>query len=123
VPTTTSSAFRVAFFVDDSKLGSTLRKLIALGIKDIDSRPVPNAQITKGKIKATSDGSLAGNFLDHARKNGLTTFKARDIKAMLPAIGGKPSSITYLMKVLIKQGEIRKSGKGTATTYHLKGAE
>jgi len=110
--------FRVSFYVDDRKLADALRSLAGTAYGQPEVQPVINAEkATNGTLVARTDGSIAAQFIEHMRKNKLANVNAAIAKDFLKANGRSPQSATYLLTQCVKLHALKRSGKGSQTTY------
>jgi len=106
--------FRVTFFVDDKKLGESLLGLqgIARGRPEVE--PVANAKVGRngGLIAATSKGTSVDLFLNHVHSLGVTEVTPKMASEFLKSLGRSPANSSTILKSLVRQKIVTKSGKG-----------
>jgi hypothetical protein len=114
--------FRVSFFVDDRKLGDSLRALAGMIQGSPEVQPVVNAEVGKnGKLAAKTSGTAAALFMDYLGRRKLKEVNAGVAQEFLKGIGRAPGSATYVIKKVIKLGGLKKTPgtKGSSTTYQV----
>ena len=78
-------------------------------------QPVANGKVEKGKV--TSRGETNEVFIKYAKANKMVKFAARDLADFVKQMGLAPASRGYMLKRLMADGIIKKSGKGANTVY------
>jgi hypothetical protein len=111
--------FKIEAFVEDKRLAEALRALAGLIRGQPSVVPVVNAVHHHGKVKAKSNGALLDMFSQHLTESKLDNFNATKAKEFLKASGRSPSSSNYLLRQAVQAKLIKRSGKGSASIYHV----
>lgn len=111
--------FRIEFFCDDRRVGDALRNLMGIAIGSPTAQPVINAEKTNGKIKAQSGGKLIEMFAHHIANIKDDTFTPKDAQAWLKKLGKSPLSASYILKGVLAQGLVKRTGKSSQSIYHV----
>ena len=107
--------FRIEAFCDDKNLARVLYALAGLVHGQPAIQPVANGKVENGKV--TSRGETNEVFLKYAKANKMVKFAAKDLADFVKQMGLAPASRGYMLKRLMADGVIKKSGKGTNTVY------
>ena len=110
--------FRIEAFCDDKNLPRVLHALMGLVHGQPAIQPVANGM----GIKSPPAGVLTGVFVKYAKANKMVKFAARDLADFVKQMGLAPASRGYMLKRLMADGIIKKSGKGANTVYTVQSA-
>lgn len=112
--------FRVVFFCDDKKLAAVLHSLAGQVISMEPPQPVVNAEVKSKKfIIAKSNGKLASRFIDYLKTSKIQTFTPKDAAAWCEKHGASRSSYSYVLKLAIEAGLLKRTGASSASVYHV----
>lgn len=105
-------------YVEDRRLGD-LFKAIA-GIARGHPRPVPVANVEEdtrhtGLKAKTNSSNLVQHYADNLHKNKIETLKPVDVKEWLVREGYSALSYSYILKGLLKDKVLKRTGKATYT--------
>ena len=107
-------------YVDDRKLGDLLKAIAGIAIGHPRPVPVINAEPHKGVVKAKGNGSnMVEVFTEYLAADKIETFRPADVRAWLAKNGRSKLSANYIMKGLLKSHMVKRTGKSSATTYHV----
>jgi hypothetical protein len=111
--------FRIEAFCDDKNLPRVLYALMGLVHGQPAIQPVANAKVTKGEVRAKSNGQLLEIFAEHLKTNKITTVRPADVKAFSVKHGYSEASSNYFIQQWVKAKLLkRKPGtKGSSSTY------
>jgi hypothetical protein len=111
--------FRIEVFCDDKNLPRILHALTGLAHGHPNIQPVVNAKVSKGQVRAKSNGQLLEMFTEHLKANKITIVAPTDIKAFAAKNGYAESSYAYFLKQLVKAKLLkRRPGlKGHKSSY------
>lgn len=109
--------FKVSFAVDDKKLGDVYRDLAKIGVIDLTSVYMINAQVVGGELKP-KHGSAGEAFVAEVNKRKLDQVNPRMAREIVAAIGFKPTSYFHILESAIEQGLMHRGPKdGTGYLY------
>jgi hypothetical protein len=114
--------FRVSFFVDDRKLGDTLRMLAGVAKGSPEVLPVVNADVGKGgKLVAQTNGGSADLFRQYIKSHNFSIVNANQAKDFLKSVGRGPGSSNYVLRQAVKHGHLKRVAgtKGTKSAYRV----
>lgn len=102
-------------YVDDKHLAKLLTAMAGVVIKMDMPRPVINAMVDKGEIKAISKGGSAkagvANAIAKFAKG--TELPISQIRTMIKDVGGSPDSASYYINSLKNEKVIKLKQRGT----------
>jgi len=103
-------------FVEDKKLAQVLTALAGLVLDPMPApRPVVNAEVAKGKVKAISPerGSIIGRIAGQVQKmQPGHEFDSASMKELIHAAGGNPNSIGTVRNWLTERKLIKSKERG-----------
>ena len=111
--------FRIEFFVEDKRLASALLALVGIAHGQPSILPVINAKKKGNGLAPAVEGNTLERFVAALQPLKGSTIKASDVRAMMPSLGLSDKSYSYLLKKVVDNKLIKKTGKGqgTATRY------
>jgi hypothetical protein len=107
-------------YCDDKKLGDVLRALT--GLTRGQPVAVPMTNVEEGGIggpKAKTNGKLVTMLAEHMVKSKLESIRPKEVGAWLAKIGMSKQSASYVARMAVSEGVIRKTGQSSQTVYHL----
>lgn len=113
--------FKIECFVEDKRLAEALKALagVVRGMPSVV--PVMNVEDERTGLKAKSNGSnLIQVFADHVVSDKITSFTPKDVQAWLVKQGRSKLSSNYICKNLVKNGFVKRVGKSSNSTYHVR---
>lgn len=115
---------RIEIFCEDSKVGAVQRLLATVGVMNVVSQPVTNAKMKRGKVEATSSGSLLDMFMAYAKERKLRELDAASARGFMADAGRKATGYCVFLAQAQKAGLLKKvkgsGGKSTKYTVTLK---
>ncbi len=109
-----TTLFKIDFFVDDKYLAEVLR-VLAGRTRNLSVVPVANAvPLRNGAIKQEA-GHTLGLFLKQLKEQEV--INAKTAKDASQKAGLSPASYSHLLASAVKQGLIKRRGKGKGTKY------
>jgi len=111
--------FRIAFFVDEKRLGRALFALVGLAHGSPEVVPVVNVEKKKGNglTPKIASGSSVERFGEALKPHRGKTVKMGDFAPLMKGLGLSEASRGYLVSQAVKAHLLKRHGKGTATTY------
>lgn len=105
--------FRVTCFCEDNRLGVIKRALAEVGAKDVRDLPVVNAIVGgNGKMKAEVNGGLTERVWAQLIKAKIKAVDTAGLRATAAKQGGSAKNVYNLTAALIKQGRLKRAGRG-----------
>ena len=112
--------FKIEFFVDDKNLGEAFKRLAGLA-RNLSHVYVPNVEPkANGKMHMSSEDSQQ-MFIKEMAKRKLTEVNAAMAREICTGMGFAPTSYSYMLQSLIRNGFMKKTGTPQKARYHLKG--
>lgn len=111
--------FKITFYVDDKNLGEAFKRLSGVA-RNVEHAYVPNVESKpNGKLRTTA-GSTGELFIKEMHKHKLTEVNAFAARKIIEGLGFARSSYSYVLKGLVKDGLLKKTGTPQKTIYALK---
>lgn len=111
---------RVEYFVEDHKLGESLRALLKIAIRPPVSVPVVNAEVRHGKLAKTAKSDVVSMFAQYLTGLGKQKIDSTDAQAFCKKAGMVHSSYGYVLSKAKKAGLIKKNKNNTYTVLTQK---
>ena len=117
--------FRVEFFIKDQKLGDALRALAGKTLGHPNVQPVVNVEEKpNGKLIAKSNGGLLDMFGTYlARNPNVEVMTSKEVGQWLEAEGFSKTSNSYLARMAVKAGMMKRTGGNTHNVKYVIRAE
>lgn len=105
--------FRIVCMVEDKNLHKVLHAVAGLVANMEPPQPVTNALVVKGKVREVSQATSKQElFIEQLAKHHGETVTTTNMREMMIATGGHPSSINNLLSKLVEEKALKRKSKG-----------
>jgi hypothetical protein len=111
--------FRISFFVDDKNLGEAFKRLAGIA-RNLEHQYVPNLEAKPNGKTHVAAGDSQELFVKEMHKRKLVQVNADKAREICTSMGFSPTSYSYMLQGLVKNGFLKKSGSPQKYVYTLK---
>lgn len=100
---------------DDACVGAVQRALAGIrGVRDVRSRPMVNAKMQNGHVRAETSGNSLDMLVSHLAKNKrIKSVTPADLRAFMTSVGRSEKSTPGLIKDAIEAGVLKRIAGAT----------
>ena len=111
--------FMIKFYVDDKSVGEALKRLAGIA-RNLEHAYVPNLEPKpNGKVRMAAADTME-MFVKELHKRRLADFDAQKAREIAVSLGFSPTSYSYMLKGLVSQGVLKRTGTPQKMRYALK---